>query len=92
MSAPGSCCRQWGWPRRRPASVTRDLARAASLYQQACDGGAVEGCFNLGVMYDAGEGGLVENFFQEVQGEGGEGSPSATTTVPGVDEAEGVGC
>jgi hypothetical protein len=36
--------------------VTRDLARAASLYQQACDGGSEEGCSNLGVLYENGEG------------------------------------
>jgi TPR repeat protein len=29
--------------------VTRDLARAVSLYQQACDGGEALGCLNLGV-------------------------------------------
>ena len=36
--------------------VTRDPARAASLYQQACDGGAVESCYNLGVLYENGAG------------------------------------
>ena len=35
--------------------VTQDLARAASLYQQACDGEDVLGCYSLGVMYYAGD-------------------------------------
>jgi TonB family protein len=36
--------------------VTQDLARTAGLFQQACDGGMVEGCYNLGVLYHSGEG------------------------------------
>ena len=36
--------------------VTQDLARAATLYQQACDGGDMWGCINLGAMYGTGEG------------------------------------
>ncbi len=36
--------------------VTRDLARAVSLYQQACDGGEAAGCSNLGALYESGEG------------------------------------
>ncbi len=36
--------------------VTQDYARAASLYQQACDGGMATVCNNLGVMYLRGEG------------------------------------
>ena len=27
--------------------ITQDLARALSLYRQACDGGAIQGCDNL---------------------------------------------
>jgi hypothetical protein len=36
--------------------VPKDLARAAALYKQSCDGGNALGCFNLGVMYQAGVG------------------------------------
>ena len=36
--------------------VAKDLARAATLYQRACDGGEMWGCVNLGVMYGTGEG------------------------------------
>ena len=36
--------------------VTQDHTRAVSLYQQACDGGHMSGCSNLGVMYETGEG------------------------------------
>jgi TPR repeat protein len=30
--------------------VTQDLARAVILYQQACEGGLMQGCVNLGIM------------------------------------------
>ena len=36
--------------------ATRNLARAASLYEQACDGGSALGCSNLGGLYFDGEG------------------------------------
>ena len=36
--------------------VTRDLARALSLLQQACDGGEMRGCFGLGLLYSSGQG------------------------------------
>ena len=36
--------------------VAQDQRKAAVLFQKACDGGAAEGCFNLGVMYANGEG------------------------------------
>ena len=38
------------------AGVTRDDARAVSLYQRACDGGEMRGCFNLGLIYRTGAG------------------------------------
>jgi len=31
--------------------VTKDEVRAVALYKQACDGGSLNGCANLGVMY-----------------------------------------
>jgi len=36
--------------------VSRDAPRAAALYKVACEGGALEGCFNLGVAYQKGTG------------------------------------
>ena len=36
--------------------VTRDIAHAANLFQQACDGGGASGCYTLGVMHENGEG------------------------------------
>ena len=38
----------------------QDLARAADLDQQACDGGFLEGCFYLGVAFAKGKGVKVE--------------------------------
>ena len=34
----------------------KDLARAATLYQSACDGGVVAACNNLGALYGRGDG------------------------------------
>jgi len=36
--------------------VTKDEVRAVALYKQACDGGSLNGCANLGVMYGNGTG------------------------------------
>jgi TPR repeat protein len=36
--------------------VTQDYARAAQLYDQACQGGYMRGCSNLGVMHRDGQG------------------------------------
>jgi TPR repeat protein len=36
--------------------VRKVAARAAALFEQACDGGFAAGCNNLGRMYEAGEG------------------------------------
>lgn len=36
--------------------TSKDLARAAALYQQACNAGSADGCVNLGNAYDDGEG------------------------------------
>lgn len=36
--------------------VPKDLARAAALFQQACDGGVAMGCTNLGLLHDQGTG------------------------------------
>jgi hypothetical protein len=36
--------------------VSQDLARAVSLYGQACDGAEILGCTSLAIMYDTGEG------------------------------------
>ena len=33
-----------------------DYQKAAQLYQKACDGGDVKGCFNLGILYRDGYG------------------------------------
>ncbi|WP_103569977.1 tetratricopeptide repeat protein [Campylobacter concisus] len=33
-----------------------DYQKAAQLYQKACDGGDAGGCYNLGVLYDNGQG------------------------------------
>ena len=32
--------------------VTQDLGRARTLFEKACDGGAMEGCYNLGFLYE----------------------------------------
>ena len=37
-------------------AVPQDFARAASLFQKACDGGAAIGCKNLGVCFHEGKG------------------------------------
>ncbi len=36
--------------------VPRDLAKAAHLYQKACDGGYAASCYSLGSLYDEGRG------------------------------------
>ena len=36
--------------------VTRDVARAATLFQRACDGGEARGCYALAVSYNTGVG------------------------------------
>lgn len=33
-----------------------DYQKAAELYDKACDGGSVIGCFNLGYLYEDGQG------------------------------------
>ena len=38
-----------------------DYQKAAQLYQKACDGGGAEGCYNLGVCYEDGQG-VKQNF------------------------------
>ena len=39
--------------------VPKDAAKAAQLYQKACDGGIAGGCFNLGASYSSGQGVLT---------------------------------
>ncbi|WP_456479423.1 tetratricopeptide repeat protein [Nautilia sp.] len=34
----------------------KNYAKAAKLYKKACDGGSVEGCGNLGLLYGNGKG------------------------------------
>jgi hypothetical protein len=41
---------------RAGGGVTQDFDRAADLYEQACDGGDMRGCTNLGNMYQVGDG------------------------------------
>ncbi|MFL5351635.1 tetratricopeptide repeat protein [Archangium sp.] len=36
--------------------MEKDVRRAASLYEKACQGGDAQGCNNLGVMYKQGTG------------------------------------
>ena len=36
---------------------SKNYARARTLFDQACKGGHATGCFNLGLMFDKGEGG-----------------------------------
>ncbi len=51
-----TACSNLGFMYQNGEGVTRDLARAASLYQQACDGGNTLACYNLGMFYEHGEG------------------------------------
>ena len=41
---------------RRGQGVAVDYSRAVALYSQACNSGYVEGCVNLGDMYEDGQG------------------------------------
>jgi TPR repeat protein len=55
--------------------VERDLARAVSLHERACEGGELVGCESLGVMYENGAGVLLDypraaNLYQEACGGG----------------------
>ena len=34
----------------------RDYQKAAKLFQKTCDGGDAKGCYNLGVLYENGQG------------------------------------
>jgi len=36
--------------------VGQNAAKAAALYQKACDGGQMRGCVNLGFLYEQGTG------------------------------------
>jgi TPR repeat protein len=36
--------------------VAQDLAKAAALFQKACDGGHMDGCVQLGLLYAEGDG------------------------------------
>lgn len=38
-----------------------DYQKAAELYKKACDGGAASGCYNLGFLYQKGQG-VGQNF------------------------------
>ena len=38
------------------AEASGNYSQAAKLYEQACNGGDANGCFNLGVLYDNGQG------------------------------------
>ena len=38
------------------AGAPEDAARAAELFQSACDGAEPRGCLNLGQLYEAGKG------------------------------------
>ena len=38
-----------------------DYQKAVELYQKACDGGAALGCYNLGFLYENGQG-VGQNF------------------------------
>lgn len=40
-----------------------NYAQAAELFEQACHGGVAQGCFNLGVLYDNGQG-VKQNYAQ----------------------------
>ena len=42
------------------SQMIEDYGRARALYSQACDGGSMRGCNNLGVLYDHGRG-VAEN-------------------------------
>ena len=44
------------------AYVKQDFTKAVQLYEKACNGGYVEGCYNLGLMYDTGEGVKQDSF------------------------------
>ena len=57
---PGSCARLAVVAERgeRGDGAPRDEARAAALYQRACDGGDLPGCAGLGRLHRAGRGGL----------------------------------
>jgi hypothetical protein len=41
--------------------LTKDAARAVTLFQRACDAGNMRGCTNLGLSYETGQGGLPKN-------------------------------
>jgi hypothetical protein len=41
--------------------LTKDQARAVTLFQRACDAGNMRGCTNLGLSYEIGQGGLPKN-------------------------------
>ena len=45
----------------RGEGAPRDVARAAQLYQRACDGGDLPGCVGLGQVHRAGRGGLARD-------------------------------
>ena len=51
-----SACYNLGWMYDDGEGVTKDLSRAAALYEQSCTGGYARGCFNLGLLYGNGEG------------------------------------
>lgn len=44
----------------------KDFVRAAQLFGQACDGGIAQGCFNLGLLHEKGEG-VAQNKPRSVQ-------------------------
>jgi uncharacterized protein len=41
--------------------LTKDPARAVTLFQRACDAGNMRGCTNLGLSYEIGQGGLPKS-------------------------------
>nr|MDQ3032567.1 sel1 repeat family protein [Myxococcota bacterium] len=49
-------CGNLGYMLAHGRGVAADVARAAELYQRACDGGDAMGCSNLGLAYAQGTG------------------------------------
>ena len=44
----------------------KEYDKAAELFKKVCDGGEVRGCYNLGVMYEKGNG-VEKNFSKAVE-------------------------
>src|SRR5260221_14404550 len=72
--------------------VAKETARAAKLYERACNGGDADACSNLGVLHERGDGvtkkpKLAMTLYQR----GGDEGNLRGCTKPGARDKKGVG-